>query len=60
MPTGALPCGLVASRRLPRALLLAYLAFLIYGSFYPFHFTVDMATVRDDLDHAVLTLHDAS
>ncbi|HEY7652093.1 MAG TPA: VanZ family protein [Methylomirabilota bacterium] len=40
-------------------LLSIYLLFLLYGSFFPFHFATDLATVRHNLDAAVLFPYDA-
>lgn len=42
-----------------RMLLGIYLAFLIYGSFFPFALTVDPAVVRDNMALAILSPYDA-
>jgi VanZ family protein len=56
--TDTIRCAPVTSRRLPHVLLAAYVAFLVYGSFFPFEFHFDSATLRHGLDHAVVGLHD--
>jgi VanZ family protein len=54
------PVGGVARRRGGVRLLLgAYLLFIIYGSFFPFHFTADPATIRENLALAALSFRDA-
>ena len=58
--TGTLPFRVVGSRRLPFALLTAYVAFLLYGSFFPFDFTLDSDTIQRNLDRAVFGLRHAS
>jgi VanZ family protein len=54
------PAG-AASTRPARLLLLAYAAFVVYGSFFPFHFRIDPDEVQRDLTRfwATLTLFDA-
>jgi len=42
-----------------RLLLGAYLLFIIYGSFFPFHFATDPATIRENLAGAVFSFRDA-
>ena len=42
-----------------RFLLGAYVLFIIYGSFFPFHFTTDPATIRENLSLAVFSFRDA-
>lgn len=42
-----------------RLLLGAYLLFIIYGSFFPFHFATDPATIRENLALAVFSFRDA-
>lgn len=49
----------VTSRRLPAVLLLCYLVFLAYGSFFPFDFAYDPGRIRRVLDHPLPRLHDA-
>lgn len=45
---------------MPRLLLGAYLAFVVYGSFFPFILTLDPATVRDNMALAILSPYDAA
>ena len=47
-------------RRLARLLLLAYCVFVVYGSFFPFDFTVDPAVVRAHASRIVLRPFDAN
>lgn len=54
----ALLCPSVTSRRLPTILLLAYVVFLLYGSFFPFEFTYDATRIERALDHP-LRVYDA-
>lgn len=42
-----------------RLLLGAYLLFIIYGSFFPFHFTADPAAIRENLALAAVSFRDA-
>jgi VanZ family protein len=49
----------VTVRRLPAVLLLGYLVFLAYGSFFPFDFAYDPGRIRRVLDHPLPRLHDA-
>lgn len=42
-----------------RLLLGAYLLFIVYGSFFPFHFTADAATIRENLARAAVSFRDA-
>jgi VanZ family protein len=50
---------MAAPRGGARLLLGAYLLFIIYGSFLPFHFTADPATIRENLALAVVSFRDA-
>ena len=47
-------------RRLARIFLLAYGVFVVYGSFFPFDFTVDPALVRAHASRLVLRPFDAT
>jgi VanZ family protein len=49
----------VTVRRLPAVLLLLYLVFLVYGSFFPFDFAYDPDRIHHVLDHPLPRLHDA-
>jgi VanZ family protein len=49
----------VTSRRLPFVLLLVYVGFVAYGSFFPFDFAYDPDRIRRVLDHPLPRLHDA-
>lgn len=42
-----------------RLLLGVYLLFIIYGSFFPFHFTTDPAAIRSNLARAAVSFRDA-
>jgi len=54
------PMGVGAEPRGGARLLLgAYLLFIIYGSFFPFHFTADPATIRENLALAAVSFRDA-
>src|SRR5258705_10400722 len=56
-----MPEGAPAGARRARLLLLAFAAFVVYGSFFPFSFRVDAAEVQRDLARfwAALVLFDA-
>lgn len=54
-PSGE-PAGAVAGARRARLLLLAFVAFVVYGSFFPFSFRVDAAEVQRDLARFWATL----
>src|SRR5262245_41700401 len=56
----ALRCGPVTARRLPVALLVVYVVFVAYGSFFPFNFTYDPHALQRLLDSPFPRLHDAS
>jgi VanZ family protein len=54
------PVGVGAEpRRGARLLLGVYLLFIIYGSFFPFHFTTDPAAIRASLARAAVSFRDA-
>jgi VanZ family protein len=54
------PVGVVAEPRGGARLLLAvYLLFIIYGSFFPLHFTTDPAAIRANVARAVGSFRDA-
>jgi VanZ family protein len=55
----ALLCPSVTSRRLPAVFLLAYVVFLLYGSFFPFDFAYDATRVERVLDHPLPLVYDA-
>jgi len=50
----------VTARRLPGALLVVYVVFVAYGSFFPFNFTYDPHALHRLLDSPLPRLHDAA
>jgi VanZ family protein len=55
----ALLCPSVRSPRLPVVLLLAYVVFVLYGSFFPFEFAYDPKRIERVLDRPHVHVHDA-